>query len=107
MLFLSSISALLIATNVAAAVQNPHHRAASLKKPVHHYPKREAVTAPTKHQYLSNTTERFLVNGAHFPQVPFDIGESYAGLLPNTPHGNSSLFFWFFPSTNPDADREV
>lgn len=49
----------------------------------------------------------FMVDGANFPQVPFDIGESYAGLLPNTPHGNSSLFFWFFPSTNPDAKKEV
>lgn len=49
----------------------------------------------------------FLVNGTHFPQVPFDIGESYAGLLENTPHGKSSLFFWFFPSTNPDASKEV
>ena len=49
----------------------------------------------------------FLVNGKHFPQVPFDIGESYSGLLSNTPNGNSSLFFWFFPSTNPDAKKEV
>jgi carboxypeptidase D len=27
--------------------------------------------------------------------------------LSNAPHGESSLFFWFFPSTNPDADKEV
>jgi carboxypeptidase D len=57
----------------------------------------------------------FQVNGTHFPQVPFDIGESYAGLLSNKPHGEpsgkhhgeSSLFFWFFPSTNPAAEKEV
>jgi carboxypeptidase D len=49
----------------------------------------------------------FLVDGKHFPQVPYDIGESYSGLLSNTPHGNSSLFFWFFPSINPDAKKEV
>jgi carboxypeptidase D len=47
------------------------------------------------------------VDGTNFPQVPFDIGESYSGLLPNTPHGNTSLFFWFFPSTNPAAKKEV
>jgi hypothetical protein len=49
----------------------------------------------------------FLVNGTGIPEVDFDVGESYAGLLPNTPAGNSSLFFWFFPSQNPKADDEV
>lgn len=51
--------------------------------------------------------QEFFVDGTNFPNVTFDIGESYAGLLPNTPHGNSSLFFWFFPSTNPKAKKEV
>jgi hypothetical protein len=51
--------------------------------------------------------KEFLVNGTDFPQVPFDIGESYAGLLSNAPHGNSSLWFWFFPSENPAASKEV
>jgi carboxypeptidase D len=41
--------------------------------------------------------------------VNFDIGESYAGLLPID--GNSSnqnqLFFWFFPSNNPAASKEI
>ncbi|KAF9894068.1 hypothetical protein FE257_009041 [Aspergillus nanangensis] len=50
---------------------------------------------------------KFLVNGASIPEVDFDIGESYAGLLPNTPAGNSSLFFWFFPSQNPKASDEI
>ena len=49
----------------------------------------------------------FLVDGKAIPEVAFDIGESYAGLLPNTPHGNSSLWFWFFPSENPKADKEI
>lgn len=48
----------------------------------------------------------FLVNGTHFPQVPFDIGESYAGLLKNTPSGQSSLFFWFFPTANPNQNNK-
>lgn len=56
---------------------------------------------------MSKPTLEYLVDGAHFPQVPFDIGESYAGLLSNAPHGESSLFFWFFPSINLDADKEV
>lgn len=49
----------------------------------------------------------FLVNGTGIPEVDFDVGESYAGLLPNSPAGNSSLFFWFFPSQNPKAQDEV
>lgn len=49
----------------------------------------------------------FLVDGKNIPKVDFDVGENYAGLLPNTPSGESSLFFWFFPSDNPDACNEV
>ena len=49
----------------------------------------------------------FAVEGTSVPNVHFDIGESYAGLLPNGPHGNSSLYFWFFPSSNPDASDEI
>ncbi|KEF52364.1 carboxypeptidase [Exophiala aquamarina CBS 119918] len=51
----------------------------------------------------------FAVNGTGIPEVDFDIGESYAGTLPID--GNSSnanqLFFWFFPSDNPDASDEI
>lgn len=42
--------------------------------------------------------------------VNFDIGESYAGLLPISPASNgssSSLYFWFFPSANPLAQDEI
>lgn len=49
----------------------------------------------------------FVVDGNTIPEVDFDVGESYAGNLPNTPSGSSSLFFWFFPSSNPDATEEV
>jgi carboxypeptidase D len=49
----------------------------------------------------------FVVDGNTIPEVDFDGGESYAGNLPNTPSGSSSLFFWFFPSSNPDATEEV
>lgn len=43
------------------------------------------------------------------PDVNFDIGESYAGLLPVSDKANetSELYFWFFPSANPDAGDEV
>ena len=51
----------------------------------------------------------FVVNSTGIPDVPFDIGESYAGLLPisSDPNETRELFFWFFPSTNPAAADEI
>ena len=55
----------------------------------------------------SNTTQ-FAVNGSAIPDVDFDIGESYAGLLPISSAPNASeLYFWFYPSVNSDADEEI
>lgn len=41
--------------------------------------------------------------------MPFDIGESYGGLLPVSSNASDSkqLYFWFFPSDNPDAGDEI
>ncbi|KAG9713203.1 serine carboxypeptidase, partial [Aureobasidium melanogenum] len=54
-------------------------------------------------------TEKFWVNGSALPDVNFDVGESYAGLLPISGAANETreLFFWFFPSTNPNATDEI
>ncbi|ORY68989.1 carboxypeptidase cpdS precursor [Pseudomassariella vexata] len=56
----------------------------------------------------ANTTD-FAVNGTGIPDVDFDIGESYSGLLSITddPDGDQKLFFWFFPSPNDAADKEI
>ncbi|KAJ5234165.1 uncharacterized protein N7469_003333 [Penicillium citrinum] len=96
----------LVAT--VAALQSPHRKATKKQTTANHFHKRDTHTVhQDDYQYLNKKTQEFLVNGKHFPQVPFDIGESYSGLLSNTPNGNSSLFFWFFPSTNPDAKKEI
>jgi carboxypeptidase D len=49
------------------------------------------------------------VNGSAIPDVPFDVGESYAGLLPVSKDADeeSQLYFWFFPSENPAAEDEI
>ena len=59
--------------------------------------------------FLNSKTKPFAVNGTGIPDVPFDIGESYAGLLPITssPHETRELFFWFFPTTNPEKKNEI
>ncbi|KAI4655136.1 uncharacterized protein J4E79_008201 [Alternaria viburni] len=59
----------------------------------------------------TEASKAFAVNGTAgaIPDVDFDIGESYAGLLPISDAANetSELYFWFFPSENPDADDEI
>ncbi|KAL1641109.1 hypothetical protein SLS58_006383 [Diplodia intermedia] len=59
--------------------------------------------------FATDKTEPFAVNGTNIPDVDFDIGESYAGLLPISDKANETrkLYFWFFPSTNPNATDEI
>ncbi|KAH7143783.1 Alpha/Beta hydrolase protein [Dactylonectria macrodidyma] len=83
----------------------------------HHYEQRRDPVLPKpsnldkrkKSRFLTHKTEKFVVNGTGIPDVPFDIGESYAGLLPisKSKKEKRELFFWFFPSTNPHAGDEV
>ena len=56
-------------------------------------------------KFMNPQTAPFAVNGTGVPEVDFDIGESYSGLLPisQAPDESRQLFFWFFPSTNPDV----
>lgn len=49
----------------------------------------------------------FVVDGSGIPDVDFDIGESYAGQLPIGGDSDGELYFWFFPSTADDADKEI
>lgn len=51
----------------------------------------------------------FWVNGTAIPDVDFDVGESYAGLLPISDKKNESrkLWFWFFPTTGAVKDEIV
>ncbi|KAE8151907.1 Alpha/Beta hydrolase protein [Aspergillus avenaceus] len=105
----TAIASLLLA-GTAVGLQNPHRKARTVQ--VEHLPKHLSTRAfkaaqSDDYQFLTNRTHRFLVNGTGIPDVDFDVGESYAGLLPNSPAGNSSLFFWFFPSQNPKAEDEI
>ncbi|RAH66603.1 putative serine carboxypeptidase (CpdS) [Aspergillus aculeatinus CBS 121060] len=104
----TSLASLLLVGSVAS-LQNPHRRAASASQRKALAPRSASTPASSirDYSYLTNKTARFLVNGTGIPEVDFDVGESYAGLLPNTPTGNSSLFFWFFPSQNVNASDEI
>jgi carboxypeptidase C (cathepsin A) len=65
-------------------------------------------TAAIQHgHFLTNKTAQFAVDGANLPDIPFDIGESYAGVLPTGEGNGHELFFWFVPSLNSDANKEI
>ncbi|PVH98259.1 alpha/beta-hydrolase [Periconia macrospinosa] len=59
----------------------------------------------------TDKTAKYVVNGTAgaIPEVDFDIGESYAGLMPISDKANetSELYFWFFPSSNEQAGDEI
>lgn len=56
----------------------------------------------------NRNTTKFAVDGTKIPDVDFDIGESYAGLLPISSAKNASeLYFWFFPSDNAAGSDEI
>lgn len=65
------------------------------------YTHSSAAPKPTTIIPQNKNTTKFKVDGTKIPEVTFDIGESYAGLLPisNEPDV-SELYFWFFPSDN-------
>lgn len=67
--------------------------------------RQQQPSRPATHNYLTKKTKPFAVNGSALPEVDFDIGESYAGLLP-IDH-SKELFFWFVPTTNPAAKDEI
>lgn len=72
-------------------------------------PQPRPIEARQSSSFLNNNTQKFVVDGSAIPEVNFDIGESYAGLLPisDSPDETRELFFWFFPSTNPEASDEI
>ncbi|USP74949.1 serine carboxypeptidase [Curvularia clavata] len=59
--------------------------------------------------FATEKTKPFSVNGTGIPEVDFDVGESYAGLLPisDDPHETRKLFFWFFPATLDKRPEEI
>ncbi|EDU41695.1 Serine carboxypeptidase [Pyrenophora tritici-repentis] len=67
------------------------------------------LNARAQSYFLNQKSKAFAVEGKKFPGLDFDIGESYAGLLPITddPKEKRKLFFWFFPAAQKDIPHEV
>lgn len=84
-------------------------RMAAMQRPAPAAPVGRSIEARQSSPFLNNMTQQFVVNGSALPEVDFDIGESFAGLLPISDAANETrkLYFWFFPSSNPDASEEI
>jgi carboxypeptidase D len=112
-----SLALLALAGTSLALSRNPAHvnkrHLLEKARPVTHLDTRNAPpTYGDKNQTFilpqnANTT-KFAVDGTAIPDVNFDIGESYAGLLPVSDKANASeLYFWFVPSANELAGDEI
>ncbi|CCF46424.1 serine carboxypeptidase [Colletotrichum higginsianum] len=60
-------------------------------------------------KFLTNKTRKYVVNSTKIPEIDFDVGESYAGLLniDKTNDTAGQLYFWFFPSESQAANKEI
>ncbi|KAF6832363.1 carboxypeptidase [Colletotrichum plurivorum] len=65
----------------------------------------------TKSRFLNEKSKKFSVNGTDIPNVNFDAGESYAGILPVNTSASAEemqdMYFWFFPSETPPVQKEI
>ncbi|KAJ7729524.1 alpha/beta-hydrolase [Mycena maculata] len=61
-------------------------------------PKRQASTIT----FSNPAAEQFFVDGTTIPDVNFDAGPSWSGLMPISGNANETrkLFFWFWPTNN-------
>ncbi|KAF7195232.1 putative serine carboxypeptidase [Pseudocercospora fuligena] len=71
--------------------------------------RRDGNDLPTQGKFLIDKTKQFAVDGTKIPDVDFDVGESYAGLLPisNSSNETRQLYFWFWPSIQPEPPKEI
>ncbi|MCJ1462750.1 hypothetical protein MMC07_001353 [Pseudocyphellaria aurata] len=104
-----------LATACFVAARSPQHVGKRLSRPAPKLEPRstqeytpDSIIKRTL-KYLNSKTQKFAVNGTALPDVDFDIGESYAGLLPISQKKNETrqLYFWYFPSENPLAEDEI
>ncbi|KAH8803094.1 Alpha/Beta hydrolase protein [Xylogone sp. PMI_703] len=115
MRFSTIISSLFLAGSLVAARRSRRH--VGLEDPIDDVLKKRqplktskrSTPCPSPDNYLHQQTEKYAVNGCEIPEVDFNVGESYAGLLPISTIKNEprQLFFWFFPSENPLAGDEI
>lgn len=71
---------------------------------------KQRLAAPSPAINFKNPkAEQFFVDGTTIPEVNFDAGPSWAGLLPisGAPDETRKLFFWFWPTNNPANTKDL
>ncbi|RDB24738.1 hypothetical protein Hypma_007941 [Hypsizygus marmoreus] len=64
--------------------------------------------APTV-TFSNPAAEKFFVDGTRIPEVKFDAGPSWSGLMPisGDPNETRKLFFWFWPTNNASNTKDL
>ncbi|PPQ77211.1 hypothetical protein CVT25_011057 [Psilocybe cyanescens] len=59
--------------------------------------------------FKNPAAKKFLVDGTKIPDVDFDAGPSWSGLMPISGAKNETrkLFFWFWPANNPSDTKDL
>lgn len=99
---------LLVLLSIVLAVQasiESRHAAKRKREFTKRQDQQQQPSRDNPNAYLNDKTKPYWVNGSALPEIDFDIGESYSGLLPVD--DSKDLFFWFVPSTNPAASNEI
>ncbi|KID92939.1 serine-type carboxypeptidase [Metarhizium guizhouense ARSEF 977] len=67
-----------------------------------------AMPVRSNSKWLNDASSKYVVNGTAIPDIDFDIGESYAGLLPVTSARDETdnLYFWFFPTSTKEFRKK-
>lgn len=126
LLTLSGLASSVVARSpkhVGKKIELPNRRSTSQAQTISHQKREENYIIPQNDKTASmcsinpswraplTTLSEYAVNGTAgaIPYVNFDIGESYAGLMPisSAPNETSELYFWFFPSSNVNASDEI
>lgn len=102
------------ATDVYRRAERLENRARDIRH--HHQQQQQQNSSPEPverrqdgKKFLTEKTRPFEVDGSKIPLVDFDVGESYAGLMPISGDADETrkLFFWFWPSVKGDAPKEI
>ncbi|KAF8604918.1 alpha/beta-hydrolase [Ceratobasidium sp. AG-I] len=106
MVRLSALSLVASAASVLAGVRSPRQfadlqRSAVESRAANNGGVYERATAATI-SFSNPKTNDYLVDGTKIPEVDFDVGPSWSGLMPISGNANETrkLFFWFWPTTN-------
>ncbi|CUA74019.1 hypothetical protein RSOLAG22IIIB_05365 [Rhizoctonia solani] len=72
-------------------------------------PQARAVHKRTTISFSNPKAAEYLVDGTKIPDVDFDVGPSWSGLMPISANANETrkLFFWFWPTTNQEHTDDL